>query len=298
MTEKYRLKSLNRVLSAFLVLGCIAATTAGAAPEIEVSTSTDKVTEGRFFSATVKPKGDQKLDTVSGRFMGRDLVFYPDKDGAYSALVGVEVDYKIGANTLDVRAKSADGAEVLQTKSIEVTAGSFPSETLKVQPRKVAPLKKDLPRIKRERTIIGRAYAASQKRRYWDPPLVMPIQSEITSIYGSKRVYNGIKQSAHYGTDLRAKVGTPILAPLAGRVALAMDLFFTGWTVVLDHGYGFFTIYAHMSKINVKPGTDVKKSEVLGLSGATGRVSGPHLHWGAQLHGIKVDPMSMMEDLK
>ena len=298
MMEKYPLKSWNRALSALLALACIGATAAGPAPEIEISTSTDKITEGRFFSATVKPKGEQKLESVSGRFMGRDVVFYPDENGAFSALVGVEVDYKAGANNLEVRAKSAAGAETQQTKSIEVSQGEFPSETLKVQPRKVEPHKKDLPRIKRERTLIGRAYAASLKRRFWDPPLVMPIVSEITSKYGSKRVYNGIKQSAHYGTDLRAKVGTPIVAPLAGRVALAMDLFFTGWTVILDHGYGFFTIYAHMSKIKVKQGSDVKKSDVLGLSGATGRVSGPHLHWGAQLHGIKVDPISMMEDLK
>ncbi len=294
MTEKYPLKSFNIVFSVILALLPVAASSA----EIELSTSTDKITEGRFFSATVKPKEERKLAAVTGRFMGRDVVFFPDKEGAFTALIGVEVDYKVGANPLDVRAKSIDGEESQQSKSMEVVAGVFPSEVLTVQPRKVEPLKKDLPRIKRERALIGAAYAASAKQHFWDPPVTMPITSEITSKYGTKRVYNGIKQSAHYGTDLRAKVGTPILAPISGRVALARDLFFTGWTVILDHGFGFFTIYAHMSKIKVKQGAQVKKGARLGMSGATGRVSGPHLHWGAQLHGIKIDPLSLVDDLK
>lgn len=262
---------------------------------VQLSLPTDPVTEGRFFDVKVGCDGC-KATAVKGTFQGRTLNFYPVGEGEYAALVGVEVDYKAGPTPFEVEVIT-DAASGKASGTVEVQAGEFPSETLTVQPRKVRPLKRDMPRIRKERRLIAAAYAATKKERFWDPPLTMPIDSEITSLFGSKRVYNGVKQSAHYGTDLRAKTGTAVKAPLAGRVALAKDLFFTGNTVILDHGYGFFTIYGHLSRLKVKNGAAVNKGQVLGLSGATGRVSGPHLHWGAQLHGVKIDPMAL-KDLK
>jgi murein DD-endopeptidase MepM/ murein hydrolase activator NlpD len=122
---------------------------------------------------------------------------------------------------------------------------------------------------------------------------VLPIDSKVTSIYGTKRTFNGEMRSFHQGLDLRAKTGTPVRAPAGGTVVLAKDLFFTGNTVILDHGYGIFTIYAHMSKLGVKKGEKVNVKQQLGLSGATGRASGPHLHWGAQVNKSKVNPLEL-----
>jgi murein DD-endopeptidase MepM/ murein hydrolase activator NlpD len=263
--------------------------------DFKVQLPTETLVEGGFFQVLVTT--EVPVRTVSAKFMGRDISFYPIDKKNYGALVGVDVDYKTGENAFEITVEGNEG-RATQTTTLNVVAGEFPSETLSVQPRKVQPLKKDLPRIKREMELVRAAYASSASKRYWDPPLVIPVEDVVTSIFGSKRVYNGIKQSAHYGTDIRAKVGTPIKAPISGRVAMAKNLFYTGNTVILDHGFGFFTVYAHMSKMQVKMGQEIKKGQKIGLSGATGRVSGPHLHWGAQLHGVKIDPMRLVENLK
>ena len=152
--------------------------------------------------------------------------------------------------------------------------------------------------IAKDRALLGKVYAAKTNNVYWDPPLVMPIQSDITSVYGSSRVYNGKKQNIHLGTDLRAKVGTPIRAPIKGKVVVARKLFYTGNTVIIDHGYGLFSVYGHLAKLKIKEGKIITKGQLMGLSGATGRVTGPHLHWGFQLHGVKVDPMVLVQSLQ
>jgi murein DD-endopeptidase MepM/ murein hydrolase activator NlpD len=117
----------------------------------------------------------------------------------------------------------------------------------------------------------------------------------VTSSFGSRRVYNGIQSSAHTGLDFKAPKGTPIYAASRGRVALAKNLFFTGNTVILDHGYGVLTLYAHMSKLKVKKGQMVEGGHLLGLSGMTGRVTGPHLHWMAIIHKQKVNPIGLTQ---
>jgi murein DD-endopeptidase MepM/ murein hydrolase activator NlpD len=134
-------------------------------------------------------------------------------------------------------------------------------------------------------------------KRHWSGPFLLPIESEVTSPFGNKRLYNGTMKNFHQGLDLRAREPTPIRAPEGAVVVLAKDLYFTGNTVILDHGYGLFTVYGHMSKLDVKKGQIVKKAELLGLSGATGRASGPHLHWGAVLMRMKFNPQDLVQSL-
>ncbi len=114
------------------------------------------------------------------------------------------------------------------------------------------------------------------------------------SPFGLRRFFNGQPRSPHSGIDLRAKDGTPIKSPNNGRIALVRDCYLSGNTVVVDHGGGLFTLYAHLSRVNVKQGQMVKKGEVIGLAGSTGRVTGPHLHWGVSLMGMRVDPQQFM----
>ncbi len=180
--------------------------------------------------------------------------------------------------------------------SFQVVRGKYSSEKLRVDPRRVHPPKQDLVRIAGEVKEIGVVYRTLQKKKFWQGPFELPIRSEVTSAFGTRRVYNGSLQNFHTGLDLRAPVGTPINAAAPGRVALAKDLFFTGNTVIVDHGYGLMTLYAHLSEIKVKKGDLVDPQQLLGLSGKTGRVNGPHLHWMAIVNGIKVNPVSLTQN--
>jgi len=166
---------------------------------------------------------------------------------------------------------------------------------LKVAPKHVSPPKKDLIRIQKENRILNKVYATRTPQTLWSEEYVIPVDSVMTSPYGVKRIYNGQLNSFHKGLDLRAPTGTPIYAPKAGRVVLARDLFYTGNTVILDHGWGVFTIYAHMSQLSVKEGDSVVVRDRLGLSGSTGRSTGPHLHWGAAVGKYKVNPADLMK---
>lgn len=254
--------------------------------------------EGGVFAVSVV--SPEAIAEASGLFQGREIEFFPDckpeaNSGCkrYSALVGVE--YGTPPGTADFSVKAKVGVENLELRApVPVKAGVFPSEKLSVPPKTVFPSKKDQKKIMRDRVVLNHAYAVKTATQFWDPPVVMPIASTATSAWGTSRVYNGKKESVHFGTDLRAPMGTPIVAPITGRVAVARFLFYTGYTVILDHGYGLFTIYGHMSKLLVKTGDVLQKGKVMGLSGMTGRASGPHLHWGVNLHGTKVDPNALM----
>lgn len=187
-----------------------------------------------------------------------------------------------------------------EERSIEVpflvVEGKYPSEKLTVNPSRVHPRNQDLPRIARELKEVGAAYRNFEKKKFWQGPFVVPIQSQVTSTFGTRRVYNGALKGFHSGLDLRAAIGTPIYPAASGRVVLAKDLFFTGNTVIVDHGYGVMTLYAHMSELKVKSGDTVTPKELVGLSGKTGRVNGPHLHWQAVIDGVKVNPLGLTQD--
>lgn len=267
---------------------------------VTVEPPKEPVVEGGVFYLSVS--SPDAIDEVSGYFLGHEIDFFPNSDKAagitrYTALVGVDYGTQPGPARMSL--KVSVGMRTFERKlEIPVRAGVFPSERLRVPPRTIAPSPKDQLRIKRDNVIISRAYHTKTTTRFWDPPAVLPVSNGTTSVFGTSRVYNGKKQNAHLGADLRAPTGTKVLAPIAGKVAVARNLFYTGYTVILDHGFGLFTIYGHMSKLYVKEGGEIKKGAVLGLSGATGRASGPHLHWGVNLHGTKVDPFMLVQALK
>jgi murein DD-endopeptidase MepM/ murein hydrolase activator NlpD len=123
------------------------------------------------------------------------------------------------------------------------------------------------------------------------------VQADISSPFGYRRVINGAPRAPHTGVDLRAPMGTEVLAANSGRVALVGNFFFSGDSLVLDHGAGLYTTYFHLSEFKVREGAEVQKGEVIGLSGMTGRVTGPHLHWGARLNGARVDPFELVKKL-
>jgi murein DD-endopeptidase MepM/ murein hydrolase activator NlpD len=177
---------------------------------------------------------------------------------------------------------------------IQVVDKDFPAEKLRVKQSKVHPSKKASLKISKEREFLARIYQNSAKVPLFEMPFIAPSNNKVTSIYGTKRVFNNKKQTQHLGTDFRAKVGSAIYGANTGRVVVAGNLFYTGKTVIIDHGLGIFTIYGHLSKIMVKEGDRVRQLQLIGLAGATGRATGPHLHWGVKVDGEFVDGYSLI----
>ena len=174
----------------------------------------------------------------------------------------------------------------------------YKSELLKVNPKKIKLSPKDEKRAFEEQQVLNKIYASSLPELQFKKPFMQPMQSVVTSVYGTKRVYNKSKKGQHLGIDYRAAIGDKVPAANAGKVVFADDLFYTGWTVIIDHGLDIFTVYGHLSKTLIKAGNLVAQGDILGLSGNTGRTSGPHLHWGVKVQGQYIDGFVLIDETK
>ncbi|MGA8243174.1 MAG: M23 family metallopeptidase [Desulfobacterales bacterium] len=211
-------------------------------------------------------------------------------------LIAIPYHSKPGTETINLEWSDRKGHREL-TVSLKILSHRFKSEKLQVTPSRVTPAPEDVERIKREGEEVKAVYAASRPQRLWDEPFQRPLNGLVTSPYGTRRLLNGKLKSYHGGVDFRAATGTLIYAANTGIVGLAKNLFYSGNIVILDHGSGLFTTYAHLSRIDVAPGRLVEKGQVIGLAGATGRVSGPHLHWGVKVNGVNANPLHMLKTL-
>ena len=187
-----------------------------------------------------------------------------------------------------------DSGGKVEVASIEVHSKEFPKEQLRVDRKRVELSPPNLKRAIKEKAVLNEIYKRQVNQPLFDHSFRLPINSKVTSIYGTKRLFNKKKKGQHLGTDYRAKVGTPIKTANRGKVVLARNLFFTGNTVIIDHGMGIFTMYGHLSKFKVKENVMVEKKTIIGLAGRTGRVTGAHLHWGVKVHGNWVDGNSLI----
>jgi murein DD-endopeptidase MepM/ murein hydrolase activator NlpD len=187
---------------------------------------------------------------------------------------------------------SFEGKKILDVK---IKKYDYPSERLNVDKSKVVYSKKDLARIIKEKEIKKKIYLTSADQFLFDEPFRKPLNSYVTSHYGNQRIFNNLKRSQHLGNDLRARTGVNIPVANKGKVVFTGNLFFSGNVVVVDHGLGIFTMYGHLSKILTTKGSIVNKGDIIGKAGATGRVSGPHLHWGVKVNGAWVDGFNLVE---
>jgi murein DD-endopeptidase MepM/ murein hydrolase activator NlpD len=164
-----------------------------------------------------------------------------------------------------------------------------------VAPAYVEPPAEELERIAEEREKVKRVWDSAESERQFARAFRLPVAARANASFGVRRVFNGQPRSSHDGVDLPGPEGEPVVAPAAAVVALADELYFSGGTVILDHGSGLFTTYFHLSRIDVEAGEAVGPGQRIGSVGATGRATGPHLHWGARLHRARVNPLDLLQ---
>jgi murein DD-endopeptidase MepM/ murein hydrolase activator NlpD len=184
----------------------------------------------------------------------------------------------------------ADNSET--TTSIPVQPREFAIERVDGVPEStVNPPPEIAKRIEREQIEVAMARERDDDRQDFRFGFIWPARGRISGVYGSQRVLNGTPKNPHYGVDVAAKTGTPILAPAGGIISFAKpDLYLTGGTVIIDHGHGLSSVFVHLSRLDVQVGQRIEQGQRLGLVGATGRATGPHLHWGMNWFEVRIDP--------
>lgn len=245
------------------------------APAASLQVVTGTIQSGGLLHGVCQP-GDRV--TVNGA----EIPVAPD--GRFIVGMGPE-----GATRLELVATSADGAQA----RIALSVGPREYQTQRIDglpPDKVTPDPATLERIRRDAAAVKAARAALTNETGFDQNLRWPVTGTITGVYGTRRILNGEPRQPHFGVDVAAPAGTPVVAAADGAVTLAAELVLTGNTVVVDHGLGLSTTYAHLATVAVRPGERVRQGEAIGTVGATGRATGPHLHWGLDWRDVRLDP--------
>jgi murein DD-endopeptidase MepM/ murein hydrolase activator NlpD len=270
----------------------------------ELSLSAPDTAQGTLLLAqirSVKPLGE-----VSGKWNDRDIPFWQggEKDyGASSAnvrkaLLGVDLEKPAGKYEFTVAGQLQSGERVSCRAMVEVKEGHFATENLTVKKQFVEPNPEQEARAAAETKRLREIYDRVTPERLWDGRFRVPLDGDFKgSNFGKRRVLNGHPGSPHGGVDFPAPTGTPVHAAQKGRVVLAEELFFSGNTVIVDHGLGIYTFYCHFSEIDAKVGDEVVAGTVLGKVGATGRVTGPHLHWGLEVQRARVNALDIVKVL-
>ena len=228
---------------------------------------------------------------LHGEWFGHEVDFFPSRDNtAWYALAGADVETTPGSYPLTLHATMPDGKSLSATREIRIEPSHYKQVELHVAGNFVEPDAASLKQIAADKEIKDHVFASSSAEPLWQGDFRLPVQSPATDSFGTRRVFNGKLASIHRGMDFRAASGTPVYAANTGKVILARKLFYEGNCVVIDHGQQFMTIYMHLSKIQVAEGQGVKIHQLLGLSGSTGRATGPHLHFAVRWQGGYLDP--------
>ena len=277
------------------------------APGITLKLSAPESTQGSLLLLEVQSDGP--VADLSGEWNGRALAFWqagnsqpnskPPAGDSHRALLGVDLEKPPGSYPVSIRVQTSDGKAAACTLEIPVRMGKFATENLHVEKEFVEPNPEQIKRANEERDRLRAIFDQVTPQKLWSGSFRVPLDGVSTGgNFGKRRILNGQPGSPHSGVDFPANTGTPVHAAQSGRVVLAQELFFSGNTVVVDHGLGIYTFYGHLSAIDVKAGDEVQSGQELGKVGATGRVTGPHLHWGLTVERARVNPLQLVSLLQ
>ena len=230
---------------------------------------------------------------VEGDWLGRKIQFFR-RGASWFALGGVDVEAPIGKSELHITA-SMNGHTVDLSRRVNILAAHYRTSSLSVEPKFIQPPPEALKEMEEERKLKAQVFAASAPEPLWSGDFRTPVSAQPTDSFGTRRTFNGKLASVHRGADFHAATGTPVYSSNSGVVVLARPLYLEGNCVIVDHGLGLFTESLHFSRIDVKEGQHVNTGDLLGLSGATGRVTGPHLHWAVRWQGAYLDPIKLLK---
>ena len=244
-------------------------------------------------------KAPAKLESLTGSWLGHQFSFsYNASTRTWFALAGVSLETAPGKYTLELTgARTGTKAPFTFSRQFLVAHASYPKikVELTVEKKFTEPTPEQLRQIEEGKKIKQNYLNRVTPDRQWSGAFTAPADAPISDVFGSQRIFNGKAQSPHLGLDFRVPAGTPVAAMNSGTVLLARPLYFEGNFVVLDHGQGLLTLYLHLSEFKVKEGDVVKRGDVIGLSGGTGRATGPHLHVAVRWQGVNLDPARLMQ---
>ena len=251
-----------------------------------------------FLPASIRPGDVVRVEIANApateqlhaKVLGQDLgLVHDEQRQSWHALMGVDLETEPGTYSMSIQ--RGDGTA--STQALRIVPRQFRVRKLTVSPEFVDPPPETIAQIELDAKALADAYAIVSPQK-WMGRFLLPVDGKPSSNFGTRSYYNGQRRSPHAGVDFTGATGTPIRAANQGTVVLAAPLYFTGNTIVIDHGARLFSVFAHLSEFRVKPGEMVEAQTIVGLIGATGRVTGPHLHWSVRLNGARVDPISLV----
>jgi murein DD-endopeptidase MepM/ murein hydrolase activator NlpD len=236
-----------------------------------------------------------ELTSLEGTWLGHTLSFrFGQACNCWYAIAGVSLNTKPGKYPLSLQGRGASTVKATFSSAVTVSEKRYPSTSITVAPKYVQPPAETEARIEEEQALKKRIFSSTAPEPFWSGRFEPPANAEVSGVFGSARVFNGVKNSPHTGLDFRVTTGTPIAASNSGTIILARNLYFEGNCVMIDHGQGLITLYLHLSEFKVKEGDHVQGGKIVGLSGGTGRATAPHLHFAVRWQGVYLDPGTLL----
>lgn len=236
-----------------------------------------------------------RLTALSAKWLEHDVLFSYDSGAkAWYGLAGISLETKSGTYVLELKGTTSRGRDASFSKKFTVRTAKYPSIAVTVAKKYTEPSKEQMARIQEDKSVKQDVFHHTDPEREWSGKFRPPVNAAISDVFGTRRTFNGKTQSMHQGLDYAVSTGTPVSAANAGTVLLAGPLYFEGNCVVLDHGQGLLTLYLHLSEVKVKQGDRVEAGQPIGLSGGTGRATGPHLHLAVRWQGVYLNPATLL----
>jgi murein DD-endopeptidase MepM/ murein hydrolase activator NlpD len=236
-----------------------------------------------------------RLTGLSAKWLEHEVFFaYDAASKTWYGIAGISLETHPGIYTLELKGTTSQGNEVSFSRKVAVGPAKYPSIAVTVAKRYTEPSREQLERINHDKSVKQDIFRHTDPEREWSGKFRPPVDAPVSDVFGTRRTFNGKVQSMHQGLDYAVPQGTPVSALNAGTVLLASPLYFEGNCVVLDHGQGLLTLYLHLSEIQVKQGERVERGQEIGLSGGTGRATGPHLHLAVRWQGVYLNPATLV----